>query len=215
MCRREMPATNRPKLDLAGPGPPGRKTHGRYAVFLDRDGVIIHDNPAHICRLEQVQLLDGAAEAILRLNDAGCLVVVVTNQSGVARGFMTEADVRQINEHIADLVAQRSGARIDRVYYCPMHPRGVLPEYARRSFFRKPQPGMLLQAAHDLQLDLSVCCLIGDAETDMIAARRAGVCPILVLTGLQSCEHPRWTAEGRPAHVAVDLEQAVRWILQA
>jgi D-glycero-D-manno-heptose 1,7-bisphosphate phosphatase len=195
--------------------PPVGERPPRRAVFLDRDGVIIEDRPTFIRRPDQVRLLDGVADAIRRLNDAGFLVVVVTNQSGVARGYLTEADVRQIHRHISALVMERAGARIDRVYYCPTHPAGVIPQYTRDSDLRKPAPGMLWQAARDLKLDLATCYLVGDAERDMIAARRAGVCAVLVLTGLRSSAYPSWSPAGRPDQVAADLGEAVRWILAA
>jgi D-glycero-D-manno-heptose 1,7-bisphosphate phosphatase len=183
------------------------------AVFLDRDGVIIEDSPAHIRHVDEVRLLPSSAEAIRLLNDANFSVVVVTNQAAVAKGLITEAELALMNQRVLDLLAEVACARIDRVYYCPDHPDGVIPQYTRKSFLRKPEPGMLLQAARDLDLDLSTCYMVGDAETDIIAARRAGVCPILVLTGFRSHEYRSWSQDGKPDYVATDLIHAVRWIL--
>ncbi len=162
-----------------------QKTGAGQAVFLDRDGVLIEDSPNYITRVDQVRLLPGAAEATRELNDVGFKVVVVTNQSAVARGLVTEEGVENIHAYLRRLLAQESGARIDKIYYCPFHPDGTVPQYAKPSDRRKPRPGMLLDAARDLGIDLRRSYLVGDRESDMIAAKEAGCRAIAVLTGLE------------------------------
>jgi len=186
----------------------------KAGVFLDRDGVLIEDSPNYITQVDQVRLLPGAAEAIRKLNDAGFKVVVVTNQSGVARGLVTEAGVKRIHAHLRRLLKQVAGARIDKIYYCPFHPEGSVPRYAKPSNRRKPQPGMLLDAARDLGIDLHNSYLVGDKESDMIAAKNAGCRAIAVLTGPDTDNWRNWL-HGPPDSVARDLSEAVQWILRS
>jgi len=184
----------------------------KAAVFLDRDGVLIEDSPNYITRVDKVMLLPGVAEATRKLNDAGFKVVVVTNQSAVARGLVTEAGVEDIHTYLRRVLAQVAGARIDKIYFCPFHPDGTVPQYARPSNRRKPQPGMLLGAARDLGIKLHRSYLVGDKESDMIAARKAGCKAIAVLTGPDATNFGNWSV-GRPDFVAADLPEAVAWIL--
>jgi len=156
------------------------KATAQAAVFLDRDGTIIRDvgfvdDPA------RVELLPSAAEAIRRLNRAGLLVVVATNQSGVARGLFSEDVVKTTNRRIQQLLAER-GAQIDAFYHCPFleGPEAVVDAYRQSSDWRKPEPGMLHAAADDLGIDLSASWMIGDAARDVEAGRRAGCRTILV-----------------------------------
>lgn len=146
------------------------------AVFLDRDGVII-ENAHYLARLEDIRLIPGAAGAIRRLNLAGIPVVVITNQSGVARGLFPEAFVGEAHAYLDDLFGKQ-GARIDRWYYCPHH-----PEHGGDCTCRKPKPGMLQTAAAELSLDLSRSWLIGDNLTDCEAGAAAGCRTVLVRTG--------------------------------
>lgn len=184
----------------------------KAAVFLDRDGVLIEDSPSYITRLDQVRLLPGAAEATRKLNNAGFKVVVVSNQSAVARGLVSEEGVEKIHTHLRRLLADAAGARIDRIYYCPFHPDGTVPQYAKPSNRRKPQPGMLLDAARDLGIKLNCSYLVGDKESDMIAARKAGCKAIAVLTGPNKTNPGKWRV-GRPHYVAASLLEAVGRIL--
>jgi D-glycero-D-manno-heptose 1,7-bisphosphate phosphatase len=184
----------------------------KAAVFFDRDGVLIEDSPNYITRVDQVRLLPGAAEATRNLNDAGFIVVVVTNQSAVARGLVAEEGVENIHAYLRELLAQATGARIDKIYYCPFHPDGTLPQYARPSNRRKPQPGMLLDAARELGIKLHRSYLVGDKESDMIAAKRAGCKAIAVLAGPDATNPGNWSV-GHPDLVAADLSEAAAWIL--
>src|SRR5690606_40470943 len=115
------------------------------AVFLDRDNTIIH-NDGDLGDPEQVFLIQGAASAIASLRGLNFKIIVVTNQGGVARGKYTEADVEKTNQRVADLVKAASGANIDRFYYCPYHPLGTVEQYKQEHEWRKPAPGMILQA---------------------------------------------------------------------
>lgn len=184
----------------------------KSGVFLDRDGVIIEDSPNYVTRPEDIRLLPGAAAAIRALNENNIPVVVVTNQSAVARGMITEVELRCLNQRVAELLSQADGARWDRLYYCPYHPDGVVPEYTIESDFRKPQPGMLLRASRELGLDLCSSFMIGDKGTDMLAGERAGCHTILVLTGPDSGSWQRWP-DCRPDFAARDLGEAATWIL--
>jgi len=184
----------------------------KAGVFLDRDGVIIEDSPNYVTRREDIRLLPGAAAAIRALNENDIPVVVVTNQSAVARGMITEAELQCLNQRVAELLAQTGDARWDRIYYCPYHPDGVIPEYTMESDLRKPQSGMLLRASRELGLDLPSSFMIGDKSSDILAGERAGCHTILVLTGPDSGSWQRWS-DCRPDFIARDLGEAVRWIL--
>lgn len=154
------------------------------AVFLDRDNTLIVGN-GDLGDPEQVRLMDGVAEGIRALRHAGYAIVVVTNQGGVARGKYSEQDVDAVNQRIAMLVDEQAGEHhlIDRFYYCPYHPEAVVEEYRRDHPWRKPHPGMLLQAARDLQLDLAQSWLIGDQQRDIEAGRAAGCRTVFMAHG--------------------------------
>ncbi|MDY3552451.1 HAD family hydrolase [Gemmata sp. JC717] len=153
----------------------------RDAVFLDRDGTLIEE-VHYLARPEQVKLIPGAADAVRRLNAAGVLVVVVTNQGGVARGYFPESRVTEVHEHLAALLAQQ-GARVDAFYYCPHHPTEGSDAYRVVCDCRKPRPGMLLTAARDLDIELSRSWMIGDKPCDAGAGHAAGCRSLLVRTG--------------------------------
>lgn len=150
----------------------------KRAVFLDRDGTLIED-VGFVRRVEDVKLLPEAAEAVSRLNHAGWAVIVVTNQSGVARGLLTEADVAATNQRMMDLLAKKD-ARVDAIYYCPHLPEGKVPDYAVVCNCRKPRPGMILKAAEDFGIDLGASVMIGDAPRDVEAGLAAGARAILL-----------------------------------
>ena len=152
----------------------------RPAVFLDRDGTI-NQEIDYLYRIEDFEFVPGVPEAIKLLNDAGLFVVVVTNQSGVARGYYSEADVEALHRHIATELAAL-GARVDAWLYCPHHPSGK-GRYAVACRCRKPLPGMLLEAAARFGIDLSVSVMIGDKRADVEAGLAADCRPILVRSG--------------------------------
>lgn len=152
----------------------------RPAAFLDRDGVINVDI-GYLHRPEDCRWIEGAVEAIRRLNDLGYLVVVVTNQAGVARGYYGEADVQRLHDWM-NRQFRAAGAHVDAFYYCPCHPEGTVPAYSRKSDRRKPAPGMILEAIRDWRIDTAASFLIGDKDSDLEAARRAGI-PGYLFTG--------------------------------
>lgn len=146
---------------------------GRKAAFLDRDGVINKDK-AYVHRWEDFEFVPGAIDGMRRLQDAGYALVIVTNQSGLARGYYTEAQYQALTEALHQELAGQ-GVKLDGVYHCPHHPKGSVPALAVDCDCRKPAPGMLLQAARELSLSLPDSILVGDKPSDIEAARAAGV----------------------------------------
>ncbi|MDD3118389.1 MAG: HAD family hydrolase [Victivallales bacterium] len=152
------------------------------ACFLDRDGVVIVEKD-YLRDVSQVELETGAAEAIRQLKQHGYLVIVVSNQSGVARGYFSEEDVRAVNARIDALLAAE-GTAVDDWFFCPHHPQGKIPAYTRQCDCRKPGTGMLLQAAQKHHIDLSASFMIGDKLSDVATGRAAGcAAAVLVRTG--------------------------------
>lgn len=153
----------------------------RPAIFLDRDGVIIEDSH-FVSSTQQVRLVPGSAGAVAALNRAGWPVVVVTNQSGVGRGFFTVETVAEVHTFITEQLAE-AGAKVDAFYYCPHHPEAEVIEYRLACECRKPKAGMLRTAAADLDLDLVRSWMVGDRASDLEAGAAAGCRTVLVRTG--------------------------------
>ena len=154
------------------------------AVFLDRDGTVVH--PRHYpSRPEELVLYDGLGAPLRRLQAAGFRIVLITNQGGLAHGFFTSADLDRMHAYLTDELAQLD-VRVDAIYHCPHHPEGRIAELAISCECRKPQPGMLLRAADDLDLDLARSWFIGDILDDIEAGKRAGCRTILVDIGTES-----------------------------
>jgi D-glycero-D-manno-heptose 1,7-bisphosphate phosphatase len=183
----------------------------RPAVFLDRDGTL-NEEAGYLDRLERLVFFPYTVDAVRMLNRAGYAVVVVTNQSGVARGIIRPAFVREAHDHIAaHLVA--GGARIDGFYACPHHPQAVVESLRIECACRKPKPGMLIQAAQDLSLDLARSFVVGDRWHDLEAGHAAGARGVLVRTGHGLTEEQSQDPRVEPAAVADNLAAAVAWIL--
>lgn len=175
------------------------------AIFLDRDDTLIED-PGYINDPDDVKLLPGVTETLAGLRKMGYKLVVVTNQSAVARGIVSEDVLDEIHERL-EVLLSRQGVYLDGIYYCPYHPEGVIPKYRRESDFRKPQPGMLLEAARDMNIDLEQSWMIGNSYRDVTAGHSAGCRTILV----SSSANPARKEKGDPDadKVAVNIKEAV------
>lgn len=180
------------------------------AVFLDKDGTLVENVPYNVDP-ERITLTRGAGTGISQLAKAGYLPVVVSNQSGVARGFFQEKDLRGVEDRLRDLLIQQGGVDLAGFYYCPHHPGGSVQEYALACDCRKPSPGMIYRAARELDIDLSQSWLIGDILDDIEAGRRAGLQTILINNGNET--EWRLSPYREPHFIVSDLEQAARTIL--
>jgi D,D-heptose 1,7-bisphosphate phosphatase len=182
------------------------------AVFFDRDGSI-NEDIGYVSRPEDLVVYPWAAEAIRLVNQSGMKAIVITNQSGIARGMYTEETLHQIHERLRQELGL-GGAHIDGFYYCPHHPNIGGRRYRQSCSCRKPLPGMLQQAAREHDIDITRSYVIGDKSSDMNAAINAGAKGVLVLTGYGQetyDDRGRWPCE--PLFVAKDLLEAVRLIL--
>ena len=144
------------------------------AVFLDRDGVINVDH-GYVSTWEQFEFLPGVPEALRELQDAGYLLIVVSNQSGIGRGYYSEADVASLNQAIAQYLESTVGVTLSGFYHCPHHPTEAEGEFRRQCDCRKPAPGMIRQAVLDHGIDVKRSLLVGDKDSDIEAGRAAGV----------------------------------------
>ncbi|MEO0558039.1 MAG: HAD family hydrolase [Bacteroidota bacterium] len=186
---------------------PARGTHLRPAVFLDRDGVL-NEESGYVHRIDEVTWIPGSLDAVRRLHEAGFVLILVTNQAGVARGLYTEADVQALHRWMDDAI-QRAGGRIDAWYYNPTHPEGTVPRYAIKHPDRKPGTGMFERALREHGIDPMRSFMVGDKTSDLIPARQLELVNILVRTG-----HGPDHLELAPADVVVDdLAAAADWIL--
>jgi D-glycero-D-manno-heptose 1,7-bisphosphate phosphatase len=182
------------------------------AVFLDRDGTLIVE-VGYLDRFEQLDVFPWSVDAVRVLNQAGFLVVLVTNQAGVAQGYYDEAFVVDTHRRLVDRLAA-GGAAIDACYYCPHHPEATVERYRIRCECRKPGPGLIRAAQAELGIDLARSFVVGDRWRDIGAAQAAGVPGVLVRTGHGVAEERRPPDHVRPAHVADTLIDAAAWILQ-
>ena len=178
------------------------------AIFLDRDDTLIED-PGYINNPDQVKLLPGVPRALAELKTMGYKLVLVTNQSAVARGIVTEKTLRNIHDRLEQLLAGNN-ACLDAIYYCPYHPDGVIPKYRKESDCRKPNPGMLLTAADEMDIDLSQSWMIGNGAHDVEAGLRAGCKTILI--DPPSRQHQSLPGDPTPHYRAVNITEAVNII---
>lgn len=178
------------------------------AIFMDRDDTLIED-PGYLSDPGQVKLLPGVPWALIQLKDMGYKLVVVTNQSAVARGIITENVLRKIHDRLEYLLAQQN-ARLDAIYYCPYHPEGNVAKFRRDSDCRKPNPGMLLTAADELDIDLAESWMIGNAGHDVEAGLRAGCKTILI--DLPSRQKQVRPDDPAPHYRAVNIAEAANII---
>lgn len=177
------------------------------ALFIDRDGVINREKQ-YVHRREDFEFIDGVFAACREAAALGYKLVVITNQAGIARGYYSEDDFHALTAWMLERFAQQ-GVIIDGVYFCPHHPAAGVGDYRKACDCRKPEPGLILQAADDLGLDLATSAIVGDKPSDIEAGRRAGVgtC-ILVRSGHPLDER----GAGSGVHVAQDLCDAVNYL---
>jgi D-glycero-D-manno-heptose 1,7-bisphosphate phosphatase len=194
---------------------PGTTSSGRSgsarAVILDRDGTIVADT-GYLGDPEGLCLLPGVPDALRALSRAGFLLVVATNQSGIARGKYGPDRYHAVERRL-DLLLDTEGVRLAATYHCPYHPEGVVPGFAREHEDRKPSPGMWRRAEKDLGLDLAASYSVGDGERDVVAGKRAGTTSVLLAAGRDKWPLPVGGPYD-PDFVARDLREAVLWILR-
>jgi len=178
------------------------------AIFLDRDNTII-DDPGYINNPNQVELLPGAGDALSDMRNMGYKLIIISNQSGVARGIVTEETLSEIHQRLLELL-RKEGVVIDGIYYCPYHPDGVIEKYRKESSLRKPAPGMIFLAAEEMDIDLKYSWMIGDSYRDVEAGRLAGCRTILI----NSPSNPtvKEYSDPEPDSVAVNIKEAANII---
>jgi len=185
------------------------------AVFIDRDGTL-NEQMGYINHIRRFVLLPGSTEAIRLLNHHGFLAFIVSNQSGVARGYFPIELVHKVHDHMETLL-EKQGARVDGIFFCPHYPGGKVPEYSRPCDCRKPGTGLIDTACRQFPVDTQHSYVIGDRYSDMELARESGMKGILVKTGygLGDLTYVFPELPFQPFHVAEDLLDAVRWIVAA
>lgn len=185
------------------------------AVFLDRDGVLIAEKTA-ITGAADVHILDGVPRALSALSAAGFRLIVISNQTVVARGLLRPDEVRVLEEYIEDSLAAEGAPPLDGFFFCPHHPNATVPVYRTSCACRKPRPGLLFAASAAHAIDLATSYFVGDRPTDVAAGHRAGCRTILVESGAHAAA-PIETVEPleavAPDYVCADLAAAAAWIL--
>ena len=177
------------------------------ALFLDRDGVI-NEEKNYVHRVEDFEFMDGIFELLAHAQSLNYLLIVITNQAGIARGYYTERDFHKLNDWMVDQFKEK-GVHINQVYFCPFHPTHGLDEYKKESEFRKPGPGMILQAQKELNVNLPQSVLIGDKESDIEAGLKAGVGKTILL------KSDRYKAENTKASLKVNTLKEIKPHLKA
>jgi len=182
------------------------------AVFIDRDGTVTEE-VAYLNHPDKLRLIEGSAEGIRLINDIGLKVILVTNQSGVARGYFPEHMVKKVHDRLEELLKER-GARLDALYYCPHHPSAGETPYRTDCECRKPKTGMIDTSIKDLDIDVKHSYVIGDKLSDIAFARNAGAMGILVQTGYgqKELENLGGRPGVEPDLIAKDLLEAAAWI---
>jgi D-glycero-D-manno-heptose 1,7-bisphosphate phosphatase len=183
---------------------PHKEPAGTAAAFLDRDGTVTKSVAYYITKPSQVELEDGAAEAVRLLRAKGYRIVIITNQAGVAKGILSEKDLAGIHAVMRSRLAAQE-AHVDGIYYCPHHPEGFIESYTMDCDCRKPKPGLLVRAAEEMGLDLAASVMIGDTERDVVAGKAAGCETFLV----KPTPHAQPTVAD---HVVASLLEAARAI---
>ena len=186
----------------------------RPAVFIDRDGTI-NEQMGYINHVSRFVLIPGTAEGIRLLNRHRYLAIIVSNQSGVARGYFPMELIDRVHAHMKDLLAKK-GASIDGIFFCPHYPRGIVPEYSVECDCRKPRTGLVQKACEEFDIDMKNSYVIGDRCSDIELAERSNLQGIMVRTGygLGDIEYVLPHKPFNPQHIARDLLHAIRWIIE-
>ena len=189
-------------------------SNGRRAVFFDRDGTL-NEEVGHLSDPHQFLVYPFAARAVRMVNEAGLLAIVVTNQSGVGRGFFAESLVRRVHRQLTRRIAA-GGGRLDAIFYCPHHPEASVERYRVVCACRKPAPGLVEAAAKQFGIELSKSFVVGDRFVDIRLAHRVSARSVLVLTGVGRAELEEEQSNGteQPDHIAENVYEAVRWIVR-
>lgn len=187
----------------------------KKAIFLDRDGVI-NENVKDMNRVEQFVMLPNVSKAIKKINDAGYLAIIITNQPIIAKGFLSFETLENIHEKMKDEL-RKDGAHIDDIFVCPHHPKkgfpGEIVELKIDCACRKPKPGLFLQAIKKYNIDVSKSWMIGDSKSDVVAAKNAGINSIFIPDKGSGAEHETKLKEVKPDFEKKDLMDAVKLIL--
>jgi D-glycero-D-manno-heptose 1,7-bisphosphate phosphatase len=180
------------------------------AGFLDKDGTLIKNVPYNV-NPDNIQFYPDAFHTIRALHQAGYLLVIISNQSGIARGYFDEGDLLQVEEHIQRETRRNTGAHLAGFYYCPHHPDGIVPRYAIDCDCRKPKPGLLIKAAEELGIDLQNSWMIGDILNDVEAGNQSGCATVLIDNGNET----EWylSHERQPDFIVTNLYEAAQAIL--
>jgi D-glycero-D-manno-heptose 1,7-bisphosphate phosphatase len=183
-----------------------KKIISRPAAFLDRDGVLVRDH-GYVYRIEDLDILPRVPEALKLLHDHGFLLIVISNQAGVARGYYSTEDVERFHEEMQERLEKQLGFRLDGIYYCPHHPQGSVFEYAINCSCRKPGVALLEKAAQDFAIDWEHSIMVGDRASDIECGLRAGV------RGIQ-IESDQYEGHASPHMKVRDLWEAAEWAVQ-
>lgn len=185
------------------------------AVFLDRDGTL-NVEKGYIRNVDDLELIPGVAQAVRKINDAGLLAILTSNQTGAARGFYDVAHIEALHDRLAQLLQEQAGAHLDAVYYCPHLGKGIVPEFAVDCTCRKPEPGMIQQAVEKFpQIELAQSYMLGDKASDVVFAHNAGCQSVLLKTGYgdRVLAGKYQVLDQEPNFVFDDMPQAVELIL--
>ncbi len=194
------------------PQPGEDVSSSRIGVFVDRDGTLNHEVD-YVRTPDELQLIAGAGEAVQKLNERGFATCVISNQSGIARGYLSEEDLIPIHEKLERELA-RDGGKVDRIYYCPHHPTEGVPPYNVVCDCRKPKSGMLRKGSRELGIDLASSFVVGDSVVDIEAGHAVNAHTILVLTGYGRATFEHYVSRGiHVEFVAPTIVEAVNYIL--
>lgn len=182
------------------------------AIFLDRDGTL-NKEVNYLRRIEDIKILPGVKEALIKFRQSGFLNIIITNQSGIARGYLTENDLKNIHSEFRKLLRNESEDLIDEIYYSPYHTDGIIEKYSIQSKDRKPETGMILKARERFNIDLKESYFIGDSFTDMQCAENAGLKKILVKTGYGETDYEKCReSDIKIDYYADDLSDAAMFV---